>query len=120
MRSEKTSNWVKLLPTAVKLLNLRPLKRLGGLAPGSINTMLDDVEVREAVENSCETTATHLPSVKEQNELQKKYENSKAQFQVNSFVYLDNKEKTFAKSYNAKVSIEHFQKYSRLSVVNKT
>jgi hypothetical protein len=54
MRSEKTRDWVSLLANAVKLLNARPVKKIGNLAPQDINTMLDDVKVEKALEESCE------------------------------------------------------------------
>jgi hypothetical protein len=76
MRSEKSNNWVKYLPIAVGLLNKRPLKRIGNLAPGSINTMFDDVKVREAVKKSG-IPIKEEPTYQEQNELQAKYEKSK-------------------------------------------
>lgn len=103
MRSEKTENWVKLLPIAVNLLNQRPLKKIGNLAPGSINSMLDDVKVREAQKDNC-IKVYEEPNYKIQNEAQESYEKT-AGFQINDFVYLDYKEKTFAKSFDQKLSI---------------
>jgi len=106
MRSEKTQNWVKLLPIAVGLLNKRPLKRIGNLAPGSINTMMDDIKVREAQQETCQPVYVEQ-NYKDQNKLQAEYEQSK-NYQVNDFVYLDYKEKTFSKSFNPKLSINIF------------
>lgn len=103
MKSEKSDNWVKLLPIAVNLLNKRPLKKIGNLAPGSVNSMLDDIKVREAQRDNC-VPVYEEENYKVQNELQQSYEKSSG-FQVNDFVYLDYKEKTFAKSFNAKLSI---------------
>jgi hypothetical protein len=104
MRSEKSKNWVKYLPIAVGLLNQRPLKKIGNLAPGSINTMFDDVQVREALEAQGKPLPEE-PTWREQNKLQADYEKSN-DFQKNDFVYLDYKEKTFAKSFDPKISID--------------
>lgn len=106
MRSERTDNWVKLLPIAVNLLNQRPLKKIGNLGPGSINSMLDDIKVREAQKDNC-VPVYDEPNYKIQNEAQKNYEKSQG-MQVNNFVYLDYKEKTFAKSFDPKLSISVF------------
>ena len=104
MRSERSKNWVKYLPVAVNLLNKRPLKRNGNLSPGSVNSIYDDVKVREARKNHNITEPTEL-NYHDQNKLQANYEKSKKNFQVNDFVYLDYKEDTFAKSFNPKISI---------------
>ena len=103
MRSEKSKNWVKYLPIAVKLLNERPVQKIGNLAPGTINSMFDDEKVRQAIK------AENIPKIEEpnwheQNRLQAEYEKSNG-FQKNDFVYLDYKEKTFAKSFDLKISI---------------
>ena len=103
MKSEKTDNWVKLLPIAVNLLNQRPLKKIGNLPPGSVNSMIDDIKVREAQKDNC-IPVYEEQNYKIQNELQQNYEKSSG-FQFNDFVYLDYKEKTFAKSFDSKVSI---------------
>jgi hypothetical protein len=103
MRSENSKNWVKYLPVAVKLLNERPVKRIGNLAPASINSMFDDVKVREA-QKLQKQIGPEEPTWREQNTLQAKYEKSPG-FQKDDFVYLDYKEDTFAKSFNPKISI---------------
>jgi len=103
MRSEKSKNWVKYLPVAVKLLNDRPVKRIGNLAPGSINSMFDDVKVRNA-QKLQKNVAPEEPTWRQQNTLQTEYEKSPG-FQKDDFVYLDYKEKTFAKSFDLKISI---------------
>jgi len=103
MRSENSKNWVKYLPVAVKLLNERPVKRIGNLAPASINSMFDDVKVREA-QKLQKQIGPEEPTWREQNTLQAKYEKSPG-FQKDDFVYLDYKEKTFAKSFDLKISI---------------
>lgn len=104
MRSERSKNWVKYLPIAVDLLNQRPLKRNGNVAPGSINSMFDDFKVREARKKHNVEVPKEL-NFHQQNKLQENYEKSKNNFQVDDFVYLDYKEDTFAKSFNLKISI---------------
>ena len=104
MRGERSKNWVKYLPIAVSLLNSRPLKRNGNVAPGSVNSMFDDIRIREARE-AHHTAVPEEATWREQNELQANYEHSKGNFQKDDFVYLDNKEKTFAKSFDPKISI---------------
>lgn len=103
MKAQKTENWVKLLPIAVNLLNQRPLKKIGGLSPGSINSMLDDVKVQNAQEQN-NTLRYQEPTYISQNEAQKNYEKT-SNFQVDDFVYLDYKETTFSKSFDSKLSI---------------
>ena len=104
MRSERSKNWVKYLPIAVNLLNKRPLKRNGNVSPGSINSIYDDVKIREARKTQNVIEPKKL-NYHDQNKLQAKYEKMKNKFQVNDFVYLDYKEDTFAKSFNPKISI---------------
>lgn len=104
MRSENSKNWVKYLPIAVGLLNNRPVKRIGNLAPGSINSMFDDIRVREAVKTQGSSTIEKEPTWREQNQQQANYEHHSKGFQRNDFVYLDYKEKTFAKSFDEKIS----------------
>jgi len=107
MRSEKSQNWVKYLPIAVNLLNQKPLKRNGNVAPGAVNTIFDDAKIREAREKNHIKVPEEL-NYHEQNQLQANYEKSKGNFQVNDFVYLDYKEDTFAKSFNLKISIFYY------------
>ena len=92
------------MPIAVDLLNQRPLKRNGNVAPGSINSMFDDFKVREARKKHNVEVPKEL-NFHQQNKLQENYEKSKNNFQVDDFVYLDYKEDTFAKSFNLKISI---------------
>jgi hypothetical protein len=66
MRSQKTMDWVSLLPTAVKLLNARPVKKIGNLSPNAINSMIDDVKVEKAKEELCEDSDNAGPSLQEQ------------------------------------------------------
>jgi hypothetical protein len=106
MRSQKTRDWVGLLPTAVKLLNARPVKKIGNLAPQEITSMLDDVKVQRALEESCQEPHAE-PNLKEQAENQKNYI-EKGTYKPGSFVFLDKKEKTFSKSFDVKVTLLKF------------
>jgi hypothetical protein len=73
MRSEKTMDWISLLPTAVKLLNARPVKKIGNLSPDAINSMIDDVKVEKAKQALCEESEIAGPSLKEQVKLLKSH-----------------------------------------------
>lgn len=108
MKSEQNKNWPKLLPVAVALLNKRPLARLGGIAPEQIESFRDDDVIRSAQDQSgLERVLPDGGTWEQQNERQNEYlTNSKNQFQLNTFVYLDIKPKTFAKSFNDQV--KHF------------
>ena len=107
MKAEQDKNWPKLLPVAVGLLNKRPLAKLGGIAPEEINTFRDDSIIRNAQDNSgLSKSVPDGGTWQEQNKRQEEYtSNPKNSFQVNSFVYLDIKPKTFAKSFNDQISI---------------
>jgi hypothetical protein len=109
MRSQKTLDWVKLLPTAVTLLNARHVKKIGNLAPAEIHSMLDDVKVQKALQLECKEPESG-PSLLEQSQNQAEYAKT-GKIQVGSFVYLDKKEKSFSKSFDYKV------RHSKLSVV---
>lgn len=106
MKSEQNKNWPQLLPIAVGLLNKRPLSKLGGVAPEQIESFRDDDIIRNAQDQSGSSqTIPDGGNWQEQNERQNEYQkNSKNQFQINTFVYLDIKPKTFAKSFEDQVS----------------
>ena len=102
LRSEKSANWPHYLPIATRLVNDRPLKRIGNLAPSTINSLVDDVKVREARRrNSVKVPIEE--NYKDQNREQKEYEKS-GKFHVNDYVYLDYKSKTFSKSFDLQAS----------------
>jgi hypothetical protein len=109
MRSQKTQDWVKNLPIATGLVNQRPLRRIGNLSPGSINTLVDDVKIRQAIGETC-LYVPPIQNYKEQNLQQKKYEKS-GKFHIGDYVYLDYKETTFAKSFDLKVSYFYIKFY---------
>jgi hypothetical protein len=100
---------VKLLPTAVTLLNARHVEKIGNLAPAEIHSMLDDVKVQKALQLECKEPESG-PSLLEQSQNQAEYA-KRGKIQVGSFVYLDKKEKSFSKSFDYKV------RHSKLSVV---
>jgi hypothetical protein len=101
MRSQKTSNWVNLLPTAVTLLNARHVQKIGNLAPSDISSMFDDVKVKNAQMENCDIQEPG-PSLKEQTSNQERYMKT-GQLKPGDFVFLDKKEKSFSKSFDYKV-----------------
>jgi hypothetical protein len=105
MRTLHTQNWPQLLKDAVSQLNSRPLKKLNGLAPKDFNSPLDDVKL-EQPGSSTSTGASDpkiKPDVSQQMANQKAYEANKKQLQVLDFVYIENKKKSFSKSFETKV-----------------
>jgi hypothetical protein len=100
--SENSLNWPKFLPIATGLVNARPLKRIGNLSPGSINSLADDIAVRQS-QKDAQVQVAKEANYKQQNLAQKKYEKS-GKFKIGDYVYLDYKESTFAKSFDLKVS----------------
>ena len=113
MKTEHDANWPKLLPIAVSLLNKRHIERLGNVAPEQINSFQDDEIIRTAQTNSGLEKVVTTPvggTWHEQNMNQNTYLASKNPFQPNSFVYLDLKAKTFAKSFDDQVKNIFFPK----------
>jgi Integrase core domain len=104
LRNELSQDWVHYLPIVVKSLNDHPVKSLGNVAPGTINTFLDDVKVRAAQsENKVESYSE--PDYKTQNKNQATYEASSSKFQVGAYVYLDFKQTAFDKSFDTQISL---------------
>jgi hypothetical protein len=111
MKNKNEKNWVKLLPIAVGLLNKRPIKKNGGIAPEQIKTFVDDVIIRDALKDQgFEPSTSKEETWKQQNKNQSNYEkNQKNVFQKDTFVYLDVKKKhVFSKSFEDQVSIQKF------------
>lgn len=103
MRFYRTANWVKLLPDAVNLLNSQPMDRNGGIPPGDINSFMDDVKLRQAhIEHK-----VIFPEPNRNSEIEEEInqQNSKSDFKIGSYVYLDRESKTFQKSFELKVSL---------------
>lgn len=98
MNSYNTKNWVKLLPSAVKLLNARPMARNNGISPDSFSSMYDDVLKEDAA-----------ASKKEISQNSEKAE--EVQLPLNSYVYLDKKRKTLEKSFGPQVRRVFFPLY---------
>lgn len=105
-----TNDWPSLLPKAVFQLNSRPLKRLNGLSPNDLLSQWDDYKVQQAAityakTNPNQTANSELnPNLNQQLANQKAYESNPKEFQVNSYVYVDYKAKSFAKSFLPKAS----------------
>ncbi len=78
-----------------------------GVSPGEISSFRDDPIVRLAQESSGQSQTTPDGGTwREQNERQNHYleDKKKNQFQLNTYVYLDLKTKTFSKSFEDQVS----------------
>jgi hypothetical protein len=114
-KSLHTENWPSLLPQAVMQLNSRSLTRLNGLAPKDIISQWDDYKVQQAATQSANTagqprseikqsTSQSRPDLNQQLANQKAYEANPKMLQVGSYVYVDNKPKSFAKSFLPKAS----------------
>ena len=68
------------------------------MKPSDINTLSDNIVVQEALKNK-NIKPFEEPSWKEQVENQTNYEKSKNPFKVGTFVYLDQKNSVFDKSF---------------------
>jgi hypothetical protein len=105
-----TNDWPSLLPKAVFQLNSRPLKRLNGLSPNDLLSQWDDYKVQQAASTYAKTNPNQTansqlnPDLNQQLANQKAYESNPKEFQVNSYVYVDYKPKSFAKSFLPKAS----------------
>jgi hypothetical protein len=111
MKNQNEKNWVKLLPIVTGLLNKRPIKKNGGVAPEEIKTFVDDVIIHDALKDKgSEPSTSKEQTWQEQNKNQSDYEkNPKNEFQVKSYVYLDVKKKhIFEKSFEDQVSISSY------------
>jgi hypothetical protein len=104
MRSKLTSNWPKYLQAIVDALNQRPLKRIGYLKPADINSDLDDIKVQQALSDH-KIEPYRQPDWRTQEKNQTDYENStKNVLQVGTYVYADQKQQVFNKSFYIQVS----------------
>lgn len=98
-----SDNWVKYLPYVVAALNKRPLEKIGFLRPDDIHSEFDDTKVQEAQKKS-HTKPFSEPDWQTQETLQRQYEQSpKNEFQVGTYVYLDNPQHVFQKSFHVQV-----------------
>lgn len=103
LRHKLSEDWVRYLPSVTENLNKRILPRLGYLSPSMISSPINDVDVQKARKKNNIHVPTQ-PSWQEQNENQKKYEASNSPFQKNQFVYLDEPQKVFNKSFHVQVN----------------
>lgn len=102
MRHYKTSDWVKLLPDAVNLLNSQGMERNGFLPAKDINSFLDDPLLRKArLEHHIAFPEPNRGSEVEEEE---HHLASNPSLKVGSYVYLDKKMKIFDKSFTLQVS----------------
>lgn len=102
LRSKLSNFWSKYLQDIVVALNQRPLKRLGYLKPADITSPLDTVKVQEARKEH-NIQVYEQPDWKTQVENQAKYESSSNPFQKGTFVYADEPEMVFKKSFHVQV-----------------
>lgn len=108
MRSKLTTFWSKYLPDVVKALNERPLKRLGYLRPSDVSSPLDAVKVQEARRNH-NIKVYEEPDWRTQEKNQKAYESdSKNVFQKGTFVYADDPQRPFKKSFHYQVRPKNY------------
>lgn len=104
LRSKLSDYWSKYLPDVVKALNERPLERLGYLKPSDINSPLDTVKVQEARKEH-NIQVYEQPDWRTQEENQAKYESSSNPFQKGTFVYADEPQAIFKKSFHIQVKL---------------
>ena len=82
------------------------MERLGGKCPNDVTSVLDDVKIARTIEAKGNAQFSE-PSWQEQQKNQETYEkSSKNVFKVGTFVYLDNPQDVFDKSFHAQISIE--------------
>lgn len=103
LRYKLSDNWVKYLPYVVAALNKRSLERIGFLRPDDIHSEFDNIKVQEAQKKNHQESFSE-PDWQTQQKLQQEYENSsKNKFQVGTYVYLDNPQNVFQKSFHVQV-----------------
>jgi hypothetical protein len=75
---------------------------------------MDTLKVRDLQRQTCQEIVPE-PTYTQQNSAQKQYDESKESsgFRVSSYVYLDNKEKTFSKSFDLKVRTFSFALFKK-------
>jgi len=103
MRAKLSNDWPSFLPQVVTALNAKPLRLLGNLSPGEINSTWDDALVRLS-RKEIGFEAFEQPDWQKQNENQETYTKSKNPLQVGQYVYLDKKTEIFDKSFYSQVN----------------
>lgn len=102
LRDKLSQNWPAILPDVVKSYNNTPLKHLGNLKPNDINSIADSLMVRKAqIKNNI--NVYNEPNYKEQKANQANYVKQPLSFKKNDYVYIDQEEKLFDKSFDIKV-----------------
>jgi len=105
LRYKVSDDWVKYLPYVVAALNKRPLESIGFLTPDDIHSEFDNTKVQES-QKKAHSEPYREPDWQTQQKLQQEYEKSpKNKFQVGTFVYLDNPQDVFQKSFHVQVLI---------------
>lgn len=102
LRSKLSKNWPKYLQDITNALNQRHLSRIGNLQPQSVNSFLDDVKVQEALKTKPSDLPPE-PSWQEQEKNTQNYESSSNPFKIGSYVFLDEKQSVFNKSFHIQV-----------------
>jgi len=104
LRSQMSQNWPHFLQITVNSLNKRHVKALGGVAPGEVNSFVDDIKIRDAQEKH-KIKPYEEPVFEEQRKLQENYQPStKYPFDVGKYVYLDLPRNSFDKGYDMQIS----------------
>lgn len=112
LRYKLSDDWVKYLPYVVAALNKRSLERIGFLRPDDIHSEYDNIKVQEAQKKN-HVEAFSEPDWQTQQKLQQQYEkSSKNKFQVGTYVYVDNPQHVFQKSFHVQVIFFRFQQDS--------
>ena len=96
LRTHRTDQWDKYLSDVVASYNKTPQKVIGGLRPEEIKSPLDDPLIDDKIGH------IKFPSLKTMLKRQAKYEADESKLQVGQYVYADEKEHVFDKSFDEK------------------
>lgn len=102
LRSKLSKFWSKYLPFIVNALNQRQLERLGNLRPEDISSPLDNVKVQNARKEK-NIQVYKEPDWRTQEKNQSDYEASSNPLKVGTFVYADQLQSVFQKSFHFQV-----------------
>lgn len=98
LRDNLSQNWPELLPKVVENYNNTPLKHLGYMKPNDIQTIADSLEVRNA-QAKHNVVIYNEPNFRQQIQNQLDYTNKSTGFKVGDYVYANEEEKLFDKSF---------------------
>ncbi len=101
LRGTLSKDWPSYLSNIEKDFNKTPLKNLGFFAPKDINDSIDTYLVINA--QKLLNSKKQLPTLEEQQINVQNYDESKTNFKVKDFVYLNYKTDTFSKSFDVQV-----------------